>query len=76
MNHPQHYRHFTRESFDHLSEDFGFQIISVTLRGTTETRLKRLREWLPFRRILSYVLNNMYDDVHFALQKPSPIAHR
>lgn len=63
MNHPQHYRHFTKASFDHLAEDFGFTIERVWCSTLG------IRRIIPFKSVLSVFLNNIYDDVNFKLRK-------
>jgi len=46
-----------------------FSVVQTELVGNTNTKLARLRNLIPFRRLLRWFLWNMYDGVKFRLTK-------
>lgn len=77
---PTHHHYFTEHSMDPFvvtsnpdTEDFyipeRFTLGKHELFCNSETPLQRWRNAIPFRRVLRYLFNNMYDGVRFELRK-------
>jgi SAM-dependent methyltransferase len=73
----EHQSYFTEKSFDYFCDPAKypsyvgpkFEMISVKLdvaRGTTKARIRNL---IPFRKLLRYFLWNMFDEVKFVIKK-------
>lgn len=81
---PTHTHALTEGSFSYFCGKRHFysrhkwkQVLSeLTVRPTDDSHTRfqalmyRLRNLLPFRKVLRFILWNMYDDVHVILQKP------
>jgi SAM-dependent methyltransferase len=78
----EHRQFFTEKSFDMFCADAQgrsrceylfpaplFQMSHVRLKAEANTWRTRLRCLIPFRPVLTYFVNNMYDDVDFKLIK-------
>lgn len=73
---PTHKHFFTEKSMDYFTQDyeygyyvnFKFKIIEKKLYSMNKTRLSKLRYLIPGKRILNYLLFNIYDTVYFKLQ--------
>jgi len=76
---PTHKHFFTERSMDYFAVDDAYNFYTEARFIVRQARLVanhhtprlRLRNLLPFRPILRYFLFNMYDGLHFELQKPS-----
>lgn len=75
---PTHKAYFTERTMDYVKDGFDynfysrvrFEIVRAELTSGTNSRLARLRNMIPFRRLLRWFLWNMYDGVDFVLRKP------
>lgn len=75
---PTHKAYFTERTLDYVKDGFDynfytgvrFEIVKAELTSGTNSRLARLRNMIPFRRLLRWFLWNMYDGVDFVLRKP------
>ena len=75
---PTHRRYFTERTLDYVKEGFDynfytgirFNIIKAELTTGTNSFTARLRNLIPFRKVLRWFLWNMYDGVDYILQKP------
>jgi len=76
---PTHRHFFTERSMDYFTLEHGynfyskaqFNLLKAKLITNSHTPRLRLRNLLPFKSVLRYFLYNVYDVVHFELQKPS-----
>lgn len=76
---PTHRHFFTERSMDYFTREHGynfyskseFKLLKAKLITNNHTPRLRLRNLLPFKPVLRYFLYNVYDVVHFELQKPS-----
>jgi len=74
---PTHKRYFTERTLDYVKDGFDynfytnvrFEIVKAELTAGTNSSLARLRNKIPFRRILRWFLWNMYDGVDYTLKK-------
>ena len=74
---PTHKHYFTEKSMDYFRPDFPFNFYSTArfhirearLHGDSTTWMHKMRNALPFKSILRYFLFNIYDGIHFDLEK-------
>jgi predicted SAM-dependent methyltransferase len=72
---PTHKHFFTERSMDYFTDQYKynfytnvrFSLEKNELYTSTDTRLSRLRNLIPFRNLLKNFLFNMYDGVYFEL---------
>lgn len=75
---PTHVRFFTERTLDYVKEGFDynfytgvrFEIVRAELTSGTNSKLARLRNLIPGRKLLRWFLWNMYDGVTYELRKP------
>lgn len=75
---PTHHHYFTEHSMDpfvftkHAADFYNpnrFLLVKAALFCNQETPLQKWRNAIPFRPVLRYLFNNMYDGVRFELRK-------
>ncbi len=74
---PTHKHFFTEVSMNYFSEGFGynyyipfrFKIHRAELIADSVSTRHKLRNAIPFRSVLRFFLFNLYDTVHFELEK-------
>jgi predicted SAM-dependent methyltransferase len=72
-----HRNFFTEKTFSYFTNtnelsyynDFRFEILSQRLVANSNSAWERLRNLIPFRTLLKFVLLNMYDEIHVILKK-------
>lgn len=75
---PTHVRFFTERTLDYVKEGFDynfyigirFEILKAELTSGTNSWLARMRNLIPFRKLLRWFLWNMYDGVDYVIRKP------
>ena len=73
---PTHIHFFNEKSMDYFIDDYRYNYYTKTrfvkltarLYTSTETLLSRIRNLIPFRRILKHFIFNMYDGIYFELK--------
>lgn len=74
---PTHKHFFTERSMDYFTTESPysfylpcrFKVLEARLYGDNETPRQRMRNLLPFKSVLRFFLNNVYDCVSFRLEK-------
>jgi len=69
FSHPQHYRHFTEQSFQKLGEDFKMEWKAKNGRVSAGWKWRIRNIFLPGRIMEIIGLNNSYDVVDFKMTK-------
>jgi SAM-dependent methyltransferase len=76
---PTHKHFFTERSMEYFDGESEYSYYSTarfsvqySIHGLNLSNRHRLRNLLPFRRILRYFLMNMYDELRFTLTKVEP----
>ncbi|MCP5520816.1 MAG: methyltransferase domain-containing protein [Verrucomicrobiales bacterium] len=75
---PTHKHYFTEQSMNYFCEGwdynyyvpFRFRLIQARLYADNNNWRQRMRNLIPFRSVLRYFLFNLYDGIHFELEKP------
>jgi SAM-dependent methyltransferase len=75
---PTHKTYFTERTFDYVKDGFDynfytgvrFEILRVELTTGSNSLTARIRNLIPFRKVLRWFLWNMYDGVDCTLRKP------
>jgi SAM-dependent methyltransferase len=78
LHDPTHRHFFTERSMDYFALEHPYNFYSsarfiirkARLVANNHTTRLRLRNLIPFKGILRYFFYNMYDIIHFELQKP------
>lgn len=75
---PTHKHYFTERSMDYFTEghdynfyaDVTFKLRKAELVADSVSMRHKMRNLIPFRHVLKYFLCNLYDGIHFELEKP------
>lgn len=75
---PTHRHYFTEVSMNYFCHgspynyytDIRFHLIQAKLFADNTSLRHRLRNLIPFRSVLRYFFFNLYDGIHFVLEKP------
>ena len=73
---PTHLHYFNEHSMDYFSPNFGYNfytkarynIIKSELFCANTRPISKIRDFIPFKKILKHFLFNIYDGIHFELQ--------
>jgi predicted SAM-dependent methyltransferase len=73
---PTHVHFFNERSMDYFIDDYRynyytnirFKKIKAELYISEETTMSKIRKFIPFRRLLTTFIFNMYDGIHFELK--------
>lgn len=65
---PTHKHFFTQKTFDYLTKN-KYVILDQKLVANNDSVLEKVRNFVPFRRILKFIFMNMYDEIHITLKK-------
>lgn len=74
---PTHAHYFTEKSFDYFTKNNfeyayytkeRFKLLKSELLCVNKTKLSKLRNLIPFKKVLKIFLFNMYDGIFFKLQ--------
>jgi SAM-dependent methyltransferase len=80
---PTHRHFFTERSMDYFAVEHPYNFYSsarfiirkARLVANNHTLLRKIRNLMPFKRVLRHFFYNIYDVIHFELEKPtSPAA--